>query len=292
MNPVLEVKNLLKQFFTQVVVNEVNINFFPGQFIALVGKNSSGKSAFMKLLSQREPFTDGNIYFNNRTLRSPRTNYLAEIVYITEDNKIPIHRSIAWWKEQLEKSCLQYDQECFSKLEKSFKLDLSRKFDTLSRGQKMKAYFALQAPRHPKVYLLDEITAIMDSGSRLAILKFLKSEVEAGALVIMVTNVASELQGFANHICVIDDGKLELFSSSKELGTHFEKYRAFPDSVGDADSIDENTKLRKVLTNSDGSWSMLRKREGDPPLPTMEIDRRDVTIEDVAVFYTLAGGGD
>jgi ABC-type multidrug transport system ATPase subunit len=284
--PMVEVKDLRKIYSGQVVLNEINLHFYPGQFVALVGKNGSGKSTMMRMLSKREIFDGGDILFQNQSLLSPRVKYLSDVVFITEEQTLPIQNDILWWKSEYQSLSSYYDEACFELLVKELRVDVNKRFTELSRGQKMKALFALQAPRHPKIYLLDEMTSVLDSGSRWTLMAFLKKEAEKGSLVIMSTNIAGEMQGFANSLVALEYGNLELAAPANELGTFFEKYRVVADSESELKNLEAHG-ARRIMSNIDGSWSLLRKKAGEAPLQVL--DRREVSIEDVATYYTITG---
>lgn len=275
------VQNLSKFYSKQEVLRNINMKIEPGQLVGLLGKNGSGKSTLMRLLAQKEVFSGGEILYRDESLRRSDLNINQDLVYVAEDQILPTHKPISDWVEVFQNLYSQYDLEVWNFLKKDLDLDCSKSFFELSRGQKMKTWFALNAPRKPMIYILDEITSVLDSGSRLSTMRFLEAERSRGAVVIISTNIASELQGFATHVGLLSDMELALFCKVEDLQKNFIKLRGIQ-----AQKIEG---AKPVHLNSDGSWSYLAKKEAVSAQNIEEsfVDRRGVTIEDVASYYSM-----
>lgn len=65
MSNVLEIKNMVKQFGEQTILNDITIDIKRGEKIAIIGPSGSGKSTFLRCLNCIEDLTKGQILFNN-----------------------------------------------------------------------------------------------------------------------------------------------------------------------------------------------------------------------------------
>lgn len=282
----IETKKISKNYHEKKALVSVNLSLAEGQFIALIGPNGSGKSTLMRLLSLREPLSFGEIFYLGKNLNNLCLPYLENLMYLTEDLELPISESIIWWKNIFEKKNTSFSSEKFSVFMEKFNLNPAEKIDSLSRGQKVKALFSLKAAMQPKIYILDEITATMDAGSRWYLMEFLDQEVKNNkALVVMSTNIASEMNGFASQICVMSNGQVELFCAKSEIGAIFDKLRIKKE---DSDLIKIVLKLgaRKISVNADGSYCFIIKKN---MITDCQIfDRREITIEEVAIYFTAS----
>lgn len=277
------VQSLVKTYNKARVLDVHELNFSSGDFVALMGKNGSGKSTLMRLLAQQELYDSGEILFCGQSLRLKTLNLNPQMVFVTEDQGLPHFKEpLSYWKEMYKKIYPQFDDTIFRQLVSHFEIDLGKNLLQLSRGQKMKALFCLQAPKRPQVYLLDEITSILDAGSRWALMDFLQEEKMRGCLIIMSTNIAEEMQGFATHATFIERGSVIFSDHSDKLKNHFQKVR-----------VPRNTVLlspmaRKIRFNNDDTWVyMAPKSEKLPAVPNMEIDSRGVSISDVQSYFTV-----
>jgi ABC-2 type transport system ATP-binding protein len=278
-----------KSYDESLVLDGLSLEMKPGQFVALMGKNGSGKSTLMRLLAKSELVDQGTISFNNKDLASVKTEINPYLAFVTENHQLPDNDSIGKWISYYKLIYPSFDVQTFEFLLSSFELNTNSNFSQLSRGQKAKMLFALNASKKPSVYLLDEITSVLDSGSRIALMQFLKKEIERNCLVVMSTNIISEMQGFATDICFIDNTNILLYSAVADFNTKFIKFRAPYDLSHEQRSIIEASKSKQVKNNADNTWSYLAEINQSQVLESqfVMVDRREITIEDVANYLTV-----
>lgn len=280
---IYKVESLQKKYGKLSVLENLNVTYGSGQFVALLGANGSGKSTLLRLLAQDEQPSSGVVFYHNQNLEALTVNCREDVLFVTENHVLSLQISLDEWSHLFSKQYARYDRSQFYNLMKRFDVDVERVFSSLSRGQKMKALFALHAAKRPTVYLIDEITSVLDVGSRLELMMFLKKEISGGALVVMATNIGGELQNLATDICYLKNGDMILNCKKEDLKKLFIKYRA-TDEAMQAILIRSSAKL--IHINSDGSQSFLVERAKADGIEGVEIDKREVTVEDLAAYYT------
>lgn len=284
-----EIKNLLKSYNKVCVVDIPEMHFQSGQFIALMGKNGSGKSTLMRLLAQQELFNSGEILFRKESLKNTSLSINDKLAFISEDHELPFAVEITYWIEIYKRLYPAFNEGLLNQLSRSFEIDLKKSFHNLSRGQKMKALFCLQAAKQPDIYLLDEITSVLDAGSRWELMQFLKIECSRGCLIVMSTNIASEMQGFATDVVFLDQGKINFASTCNHLKESFKKIRVHRDVELPDNFI---KKFKRISLNNDGSWTYLGPLtvEVQGMLDSLTEDMREISISDVQAYLTSVGG--
>lgn len=278
-----------KSYDQSLVLDELSLEMKSGQFIALMGKNGSGKSTLMRLLAKSELVDEGAIFFNEKDLLSSRTEINPYLAFVTENHQLPDNDSIEKWVSYFKLIYSSFDTQIFEFLLNAFELNTKSNFSQLSRGQKAKMLFALNAGKRPKVYLLDEITSVLDSGSRIVLMQFLKQELERNCLIVMSTNIVSEMQGFATDICFIENTLIQLYCAVADFNTKFVKFRAPYDLNKEQVAIIGAAKAKQVKNNADNTWSYLAAISEAKVLENqfVMVDRREITIEDVSNYLTV-----
>lgn len=279
---------LSKFYGAREVLQNINLELTGSRLLSLMGKNGSGKSTLMKILAQQDVFEQGTVEFDGVHLKSPRLLLNDRMIYITEEQDLPLNISLREWMGYFAKIYHHYDVGLFEFFCHKFNLDPERKFFDFSRGQRMKALFALQAPKKADVYLLDEITSVLDVGSRLVLMEFLSQERSRGSLIVVSTNVAAEMQGFATDVLFLNGAKIELHCPVEKLPQEFLKIRLKPNEENL--SRLNSSEVKKANLNADGSWSYILKRSASSAESLKKFeDRRLITIEDISAYYSVGG---
>lgn len=276
--------NLSKIYNKQTVLKDLNLQFQKGRFFALLGRNGSGKSTLMRLLAQHEPFDAGDILLNSQSLSSPLSQVARQIAFISEEMTLPLSLELIAWGQEFERIHSGYDFNLFQNLAKQFEVDLHKSLLDLSRGQKAKALFALHAAKKPSIYILDEITSVLDSGSRLALMRFLEVERDRGCLIVMSTNIAGELQGYATDVCFLEKGLVEYTAAADEIHQHFLKIMATEAEVQSLKLLQKG--FRFIDKNADGSWTLLVRKKDLTGDYLGLVDRRALTISELTTYFT------
>lgn len=77
-SPAVSFANLVKEFGENRVLNQVNLDFYPGSIHALLGANGSGKSTLIKILAGYHPLTSGQIYLHGDEVGKQLTPVLVQ----------------------------------------------------------------------------------------------------------------------------------------------------------------------------------------------------------------------
>jgi len=156
-------------------LKNINITFHPGERLAVVGMNGSGKTTMMKLLSRLYEPTSGHITMNGRDIRDyEREEYFASIAVVAQDFcmvGLPIGQNIAAATEYnhaaaeaaLEKTGFS---ERLTTLPDGLETFLYKHYDergvNLSGGEMQKVALARAIYKNAPVVALDEPTAALD----------------------------------------------------------------------------------------------------------------------------------
>ena len=280
----VKLNGVSKSYGGHSIFRDLSLKMEYGVFAVMMGKNGAGKSTLMRLIAGLEACDAGELNVLGSDLESENLNRRQTVAYVSEqialDPRYVLSKAI--------EACLPFypnwDQSLFDRFVMSFGLNLTKRFGGLSRGQKVQFLFAIAAASKPKIFLLDEVTSVLDANARFEVMSHLKNEVSKGASVLLATNIAAEAHNYANEIVLLNNGRIGLQCSDDELQARFTKFRLHADTLQLSQFPKE---ARPVQLNRDGSVSYLIPSVPAHPIASVEkIDQRGVTIEDVFVYFT------
>lgn len=205
-------------------LNQVSFTAAAGQTIALVGHTGAGKSTVMNLLARFYDVTSGRILIDGEDLRSLKSDWLrSQIGIVLQDTFIfsgTIMENIRYGnpsasdEEVMAAACAVYADEFIGKLEHGYQTEVRERGSRLSMGQRQLISFARAILANPKILVLDEATASIDTYTEQLIQKALQVLL-AGRTAFVVAHRLSTIRE-ADQILVFNHGEIV------ERGTHAE----------------------------------------------------------------------
>ena len=207
--PILEAKNISKQFEKHNVLKDVSFRCNSGEIIGIIGENSSGKSTIGRILSGILKETEGQVLLNNKTVSSKKR--LSNIWYISQDLDCQL------FGEDLMDELLtgeKVSRELEQKAEDILKsLNLwdyvTQHPSTLSGGQKQRLVFAVALFKGAKVIILDEPTSGLDGKNMRSVSNVMKEIAKLGYTILLITHDVECALLCCNRILYIADGKIQ-----------------------------------------------------------------------------------
>lgn len=209
------------------VLEDLSIDARPGQYVALVGPSGCGKSTVIQLLERFYDPLSGSVCVDGTDIRTLNVAaYRSQIALVSQEPTLyagsirfnvllgsPDPQSVT--EDQLRRACSDaHILEFIESLPEGFDTDVGGKGAQLSGGQKQRIAIARALIRDPKILLLDEATAALDSASEKAVQAALDNARE-GRTVIAIAHRLSTIQN-ADCIYYLDKGRVA------EQGTHDE----------------------------------------------------------------------
>lgn len=206
------------------VLKKISFIAYPGQTVALVGHTGSGKSTVANLLMRFYPVTRGEILidgvtlseFSNQELRS-RVGLVAQDPFLFVGDittNISLSRPTVSKRDVEEAAAFVQADEFVQKLPMGFEEPIGERGATLSSGQRQLICFARTMVGKPKILVLDEATASVDTETEEAIQTALE-KMRQGRTTIAIAHRLSTIQD-ADLILVLHNGEIV------ERGTHTE----------------------------------------------------------------------
>ena len=214
-------------------VDHVSMNIEQGDFIAILGHNGSGKSTLAKHINAILYPTEGTVWVDGMdTTEEDRLwdiRQTAGMVFQNPDNQIigqVVEEDVGFGPENMGIPT----EEIWQRVEESLKavgMYEFRKYspNKLSGGQKQRVSIAGVLAMHPKCIVLDEPTAMLDPSGRKEVIRALRAlnDVEK-VTVILITHYVEEII-HANKVFVMDEGKIALQGTPREIFSQVERLK-------------------------------------------------------------------
>lgn len=215
------------------ILDDLNIEVEPGDFIAILGHNGSGKSTFAKHLNALLLPDEGNIYIDGDDTKSVEELWKIRekcgMVFQNPDNQIvgvTVEEDVGFGPENLGVKT----EKIWDRIKDSLtKVDMykyrKKSPNHLSGGQKQRVAIASSLAMKPKCIVLDEPTAMLDPQGRKEVMDIIKSLNEnENITVILITHHMNEAI-MAKKVVVIDDGKIALKGTPREVFSNVEQIK-------------------------------------------------------------------
>ncbi|GGE39855.1 multidrug ABC transporter ATP-binding protein [Pullulanibacillus camelliae] len=207
------------------VLKNINFTARPGETVALVGHTGSGKSSIINLLMRFYPIEKGDILidgkslktFSDQELRAKVGLVLQDPFIFAGDVKSNIRLNNASISDEAIKTSAQFVQadRFIAKLPKGYDEPIGERGSTFSSGQRQLLSFARTMAIDPKILVLDEATANVDTETEEAIQTALE-KMRKGRTTIAIAHRLSTIQD-ADQILVLHHGEIVERGNHQEL---------------------------------------------------------------------------
>ncbi len=218
----ISVKNYSIAFGNTQILNNVSLNVKQGEIVTILGPSGCGKSTILRSIASLEENYTGEIFINEHCLiANGKRECHKDIGYIFQDYALFPHLNVRQNIEfALYKLKTNEKQRKVDKLLKQFDLVEHRhkQIHELSGGQQQRVSIARVLAYEPKVILLDEPFANLDTLLRNKTKVWLKKLIkELGLSAILVTHDQKEALSMSDKIAIINNKKIEQFGTPKKL---------------------------------------------------------------------------
>lgn len=213
-NVILEIKNLVKKYGDNVVLDNINTEIKKGEVISIIGPSGCGKSTFLRTMNLLEIPSSGSIIFEGTDITNPDVDidfYRQKIGMVFQNfNLFPnmtVRDNIMLAPVKLK---LMTKEEAFEKANELLTdVGLLDKADTypkqLSGGQQQRVSIARSLAMNPDILLFDEPTSALDPEMVGEVLSLMKKLAETGMTMVVVTHEMAFARDVANRVMFIDN---------------------------------------------------------------------------------------
>ena len=220
--PVLQSRNLYKDFGAVEVLNNINLSIEEGEFLVLVGPSGCGKSTLLNIVAGLEKASAGDVLIDDQVVNdvAPKDRDIAMVfqsyaLYPT----MTVEKNITFGM-RVRNVPRQAREEALQRVAKLLHIEhlLKRKPNQLSGGQRQRVAMGRALVRRPKLFLFDEPLSNLDAKLRAQ----MRSEIKQlhrrlGATIVYVTHDQTEAMSLATQIAVMSEGEIIQLGAPQDL---------------------------------------------------------------------------
>ena len=219
----LEVKNIVKSFGRNKVLNKISFKVNKGDIVAVIGPSGSGKSTLLRCINHLEEPNSGKIIFNGEEVTKRNITRVREKIGMVfqQFNLFPhltVIQNITLAPIKL--GIMSQDDANKRAVELLKTINLLDKKDyypnELSGGQKQRVAIVRSLIMNPDIILFDEPTSALDPEMVGEVLDLIRDIADKGMTMIIVSHEMNFVRKSANRLVFMDNGKISFDGSVKE----------------------------------------------------------------------------
>ncbi|HIR57443.1 MAG TPA: ABC transporter ATP-binding protein [Candidatus Gallacutalibacter pullicola] len=214
MNPILQCRDLSKNFQGIIALNNVNLEVERGRIVGLLGPNGSGKTTLIKLANGLLQPSRGQILIDGKEpgIETKKiVSYLPERTYLSE--WMTVRQVIDFFADFY----ADFNRDKAYDMLQRLGLQTTARLKTLSKGTKEKVQLILVMSREAQLYLLDEPIGGVDPAARDYILHTIIGNYNPDSTVIISTHLISDIETVLDDVIFISAGQVVLQSTVDDI---------------------------------------------------------------------------
>ena len=228
MDAVIRVENLTHTYsvgtpFEKTAINNINVDFRPGELVAVIGHTGSGKSTFMQHMNGLLAPTSGHVYCEGQDIFATKeatrdVRFKVGLVFQYPEYQLfeeTVYKDISFGPRNM-----GLDEKEVDRRVRSAAYFVGLRDDQLgqSGGQKRRIAIAGVIAMRPKVLILDEPTAGLDPGGCAGIIRnILDYREQTGSTVLLVTHSMDDAARIADRLVVFHEGSVAMDGTPSQV---------------------------------------------------------------------------
>ena len=219
---IIELSQLTRRFGARTALDSVSLSLPRGAVYGLVGANGAGKTTLIRHVLGLLKAESGSVRVFGLDPVDDPAGVLSRIGYLSEENDLPGWMRIDELMRYTQAFYPGWDAGYADELRQAFALDGAARIKTISKGQKARTGLLIALAHRPELLVLDEPSSGLDPIVRRDILgAVIRTIAHEGRTVLFSSHLLDEVEAVADHVTMIDHGKIVLSAPLEEIkSTH------------------------------------------------------------------------
>ena len=199
-----------------LVFRDFSLELKENNIYGLLGKNGTGKSTLLYLISGLLRQQQGTILVDGISAQDRKAEMLKDIFMVPEEFELP-NVSLATYVKMNQGFYPNFSQEVLDRCLKDFDLPLSLKLNELSMGQKKKVFMSFALATGTRFLLMDEPTNGLDIPSKSQFRKVIANNMTEDRTLIISTHQVHDVESLLDHVIIMNQSQLLLDASVSDI---------------------------------------------------------------------------
>jgi len=214
---VIESNDLCKNYGESIGIKNINLQIEQGEIFGFIGPNGAGKSTYIRTLLGFLIPTSGSASLLGQSIHENLHDIREKIGYLPSE--------VNYYEEMSSRELLEYHAGFHSNVDLSkidtlgahFELELDRKIEELSFGNKKKCAIIQAVLHEPDLLILDEPTSGLDPLMQNRFFELLENENKKGTSIFFSSHILAEIQRLCNRAAIIRKGEISAVEDIQSL---------------------------------------------------------------------------
>ena len=214
---VIEASDLCKNYGNDVGIKNINLEIKKGEVFGFIGPNGAGKSTFIRTLLGLLHPSSGTAKVLGHNIKNKSEEIRKKLGYLPSE--------VNYYDGMSSRELLEYhagfyenvDTTKIKTLSEIFELDLDRKIEELSFGNKKKCAIIQSVIHEPDLLILDEPTSGLDPLMQNRFFELLEEENKKGTSIFFSSHILAEVQRLCNRSAIIRKGEISAVEDIQSL---------------------------------------------------------------------------
>ncbi len=213
----IQVKNLSAGYAGKTIINDVTLDFVPGEVLVLLGPNGSGKTTLLKAALGLIPYSDGAVLYDGVEIGKMQRKQIAQkAALLSQSRNVPsiqAFRMVLHGRFPYLSYPRRYKEEDKRIAHKAMLETGSSDYETrnvseLSGGQRQGVYLAMALAQDTETIFMDEPTTYLDISHQLQSMQTARKLAREGKAVVLVLHDLTLALSNADRVAVFESGKM------------------------------------------------------------------------------------
>jgi ABC-2 type transport system ATP-binding protein len=218
----LEARSLTKYYNHTLAVKNVSFTIRPGEILGYLGPNGAGKSTTVKMLTGLLDPSEGQIFYNGRTVYDDFTAFQRRIGYVPEEPHLYPHLTGREYLQLVGRLRGMPRRVLEPKMDEFLNLlglwnDRHTPLASYSKGMRQKILLSAGLLHNPEILILDEPFSGLDVTSALVLRRLLRALADAGKMILYSSHVLEVVEKVCSQVLILRKGEVVAYDSIDRL---------------------------------------------------------------------------